>query len=760
MKSLQRYGFLLVISFFMGRIWLFQINPFGTAFFAALCAERKGKKAAAFAVLLGMFTSMQGIALLKYSILFSLLIFMDYLQIKVQKKWWTPLVTAVLCGGLNMALGLAISFVSVNTWETFWMSMLESLAIVALANIFQWGIRFFLYEEWTKELKNEELISVLAIVIMALYGIPTQVDAIISISGTIGYLLVLFMGFRYGAATGAMTGAAVGVLTTLQGKDMTLVGIYCLLGVSVGMFRTVGRICSAVAFVVMGGIMIIVAQNQVVGIVELRAIVSAIIIFFALPKKIVHMVEKDKKEESNLLEKEDLRVLANNRMEDFSNAFRRLSKSFAPEESRNSAVSAEELERIYEEISERICSGCINCKFCWGSQYEDTSANIHRILWQAGEEGAVTAEVVTPEFYSRCVRLPDYMEKAEEKMAVARMNMGWKNRLTENREIIARQMMEIAGALKSFTLDLEDIGETAPEEKQAVKEELKKAGVTVKQLSVCRRKERLEIAFTGKCTGHRCLTKTDIAQILSFATDVPICPGRGTRNVLSAQEETMYFCQDTKWKALTGVARVAKAEETVSGDNYSFLELTTGELLMILADGMGSGEQAYQDSGNLIEVLEHLMEAGFEKRSALRLLNTLLVANYEGKTFTTLDMVSINLHTGFCEIMKSGAAATFIRRETGVETIVSGALPVGVNLEAESDIAVRELRDGDMLIMVSDGVADEFEDWGKLGELIEELPCRNPTDMANQILMHALAKSSKEATDDMSVLVAGIWNKN
>ena len=66
---------------------------------------------------------------------------------------------------------------------------------------------------------------------------------------------------------------------------------------------------------------------------------------------------------------------------------------------------------------------------------------------------------------------------------------------------------------------------------------------------------------------------------------------------------------------------------SVSGDNYSFLELSgTGELLMVLTDGMGSGEMADRDSSNLIEALEYLMEAGFEKKSALRLLNTLFVA--------------------------------------------------------------------------------------------------------------------------------------
>ncbi len=72
------------------------------------------------------------------------------------------------------------------------------------------------------------------------------------------------------------------------------------------------------------------------------------------------------------------------------------------------------------------------------------------------------------------------------------------------------------------------------------------------------------------------------------------------------------FSDRTRYiRRLRGLARVDKSGESVSGDNYSFLELSgTGELLMVLTDGMGSGEMADRDSSNLIEALEYLMEAG------------------------------------------------------------------------------------------------------------------------------------------------------
>ena len=73
----KRYLLLLVAGFLTGRVWLYGINPFGVALFAAVAAERKGRKLLALFVLAGMFSSTEGLSLIKYLTLFLLVLSLE-----------------------------------------------------------------------------------------------------------------------------------------------------------------------------------------------------------------------------------------------------------------------------------------------------------------------------------------------------------------------------------------------------------------------------------------------------------------------------------------------------------------------------------------------------------------------------------------------------------------------------------------------------------------------------------------------------------
>lgn len=179
-------------------------------------------------------------------------------------------------------------------------------------------------------------------------------------------------------------------------------------------------------------------------------------LFCSLPfqGRVIHCVEEDIPErEEDSFAREDVRALANHQLEDFSDAFRRLSKSFE-NEMEEKGLSEERLEDIFAQLSRDTCNECINCKYCWNRHYEETNESLRQILWQVGQDGKCNDVTVSPDFQRRCMHLDEYVHQVEERIAGENVRLGWHNRMSENRRVMAEQMKEIAVALKSFTINL------------------------------------------------------------------------------------------------------------------------------------------------------------------------------------------------------------------------------------------------------------------------------------------------------------------
>ena len=201
-----------------------------------------------------------------------------------------------------------------------------------------------------------------------------------------------------------------------------------------------GRFVSGGLYLLVGVLLAVYSLKDLYGIIELRAMLSAVILFFAIPRRVIHCVEEDIPErEEDSFAKEDVRALANHQLEDFSDAFRRLSKSFE-NEMEEKGLSEERLEDIFAQLSRDTCNECINCKYCWNRHYEETNESLRRILWQVGQDGSVMMSQISPDFQRRCMHLDEYVHQVEERIAGENVRLGWHNRMSENRRVMAEQM--------------------------------------------------------------------------------------------------------------------------------------------------------------------------------------------------------------------------------------------------------------------------------------------------------------------------------
>lgn len=449
------------------------------------------------------------------------------------------------------------------------------------------------------------------------------------------------------------------------------------------------------------------------------------------------------------------------KLEGYAESFEKLSRTFDRMNRYKEDFSAEELSRMQTEVTGRVCIACGQSAICWASEDPPMYQVLYRFLQtlQKGQD----IEENTKELEEHCPYYGEMVEQILQIFEKAKLNMAWYNRLQENREVIAQQLNAMAYIMEDCARENKDISRQEGKMLATVKYSLKEAGVLIENLKILEKSSgKKEILLQGRSRSSRCLSVRELAKLISHTAGIRYVSDRENR-ALVGQESALYrFLEDSRYSVYYGIARMMKEGEQLSGDNFSFLPLDNGKFVMSLSDGMGCGVQACRESEMVIDLLEKFLEAGFHPETAIRMMNSAMVTHGENNLFSTVDVMQADLDTGQCEFYKIGASATFIKRGSQIECITGDDPPVGVFSKMDIHTIRRKLENGDFVIMVSDGVLDHLhvkDAREAMTDILRSLDTKNPDQMAKQILERILLFTGGQAKDDMTVLTAGIWEK-
>jgi stage II sporulation protein E len=212
-------------------------------------------------------------------------------------------------------------------------------------------------------------------------------------------------------------------------------------------------------------------------------------------------------------------------------------------------------------------------------------------------------------------------------------------------------------------------------------------------------------------------------------------------------------------RAVSGVARLPKRGGHISGDSYVGEPLSPDRYMLALSDGMGVGRGAAAESKQCVTLLRQILRAGFATDVAVKTVNSVLLLHSPEESFATVDLALLDLATGRTEFVKVGAAPSFVKRGSDVTVVKVSSVPVGIINQVQVEPEFRNLRPGDLVVLITDGVWDVCKnDHDKERWILEHLRRESSTDpeaVAESLLARAL-DYMPEAHDDMTVLVARI----
>ena len=757
-----RGAMIAMIGLVMSRTLLFDMNPIAIGYFAAAYTYKKNRLFLLIAMLAGLVTLGQPTIIVKYGLLMLVIAFVTYISEK-KDKMLSILALSILSCLITITFSISNGMVSLEYKKEIIVGILEGMLVMSLANMFYIAIDFIRTVNRNQLLTNQELISLAMLGGCFIYGLPDLTSYSFSVVETVAYLLIAVVAFKYGAGAGAVTGAACGVVLGIQSQNIMILGILCLVGIGTGMFRELGKIVAGVIFALSNIVLCFFIYPDFLAVGQVRALVSAVVIFWLLPKSIIRKVDLYTLEPEQRKQDQNLQAMTMAKLREFSDSFVKLSKSFYSLAETRQSFQREEVYDIFTSMSNGICKECRNCTKCWEKNYYNTQQTAGAVLEAAKAQGYVNAADFPMSFKERCIHFDQFVNETNKGIAVAAINMNWSNRMAESRVAIAGQLNEVASIIDDFSKSLNEAVEERDEKEELIKKFLKAYQLDVKKVSVIEKKnKRKQLYLSMRTKKGRCITTKEAADLLSKVYGKKIIPSNESKNIIAKEYHKVSFVEDTKFQVITGMARLSKDGEIVSGDTFSFLHLDSGETVMILSDGMGTGERANEESELVIDLLEQFLEAGFSEQSAIKLINSILVVNSDDQTVSTLDISSINLYTGICNFVKIGASTTFIKRNGCIEAIQSTNLPVGMFNEIDIEGSERKLYDGDYVIMVTDGMLDylsEIEKEEAFKNILAEIDVTNPQEMANVIMERVLEKEKHGVRDDMTVLVAGFWEK-
>ncbi|PLT33057.1 stage II sporulation protein E [Bacillus sp. V5-8f] len=759
---------LAIIGFLLGRaLILSQLAPFALPFFAAVYLIRRDRAPISLIGLVAGALSVHysnGITLFASVFLLLLLYKLKEPGLDVQFRTMSLYVFISL-----VVVGVAEQYIKNRTFQIYdgMMIGIEAGLAMILTLIFIQCIPLLSVRKKTQGLKTEEIISVIILLASVMTGTIGWTIYDLSVEHILSRYLVLLFGLAGGAAIGSTVGVVTGLIFSLASiaslYQMSLLAFSGLLG---GLLKEGKKAGVAIGLLIATMLIGLYGEGSSNIMITMYESIASVVLFLLTPAAIIANIAKHipgtmehSYEQQQYMKR--IRDVTAQRVAQFSNVFEALSASFSQLDEREDIVEEDkELDYFLSNVTERTCQICFKKDQCWGKNFDKTYESMQEIMHQLYENDGQLPQQTMKDWGKYCTKSQQVISVISQELMYYQANQRLKKQVKESRKLVADQLLGVSAVMDDFAKEIQRERQNHHLQEEQILEAIQDFGLAIGHVEIYSLEQgNIDIEMSVPYCHGRGECEKLIAPMLSDII--------GETIVVHSEECAAYpsgqchavFRSAKKFTIDTGVAHAAKGGGLISGDSYTTMEIGCGKYAVAISDGMGNGERAHFESTETLKLLQKFLLSGIEEKIAIKSVNSVLSLRTTDEIFSTLDLAMIDLQDAKAKFLKICSIPSFIKRGDKVIKIESSNLPMGIINEFDVDVVSEQLKAGDLLIMMSDGIFDapgnveNFEFWMK--RKLRELKTDDPQEIADVILEEVI-RAKGTIDDDMTIVTAKI----
>lgn len=368
-------------------------------------------------------------------------------------------------------------------------------------------------------------------------------------------------------------------------------------------------------------------------------------------------------------------------------------------------------------------------------------------------KGKLTLMDLPVEFTANCSFSNNVLYTFNSDISLYKDKLKLSRAFSDERELLGIQANSVARIIQELATSLSTQLSFSSETEKRLGDFLHKRGVLFSELMFYKNKNDFQVDIV---MDKEEFENKNVARLLSEALQRKIHVNSVVN--LSSSYSAISFTPSPKFDAVFGISQKCKKGNSLCGDCHSLTKIDEGRFMVAVNDGMGSGEVANSVSSLTTSMLENFMRTGMDYKFVVKILNKILTVSCPD-VFSCLDLAIIDLFDGQARFIKVGAPYGYILEKDNIKIVESSSLPLGISEKLSLTEGETTLKNGDTVVLISDGISDAFGSSTDLLEYLKTQTTGNPQTLADNILNQALTLD-KEIKDDMTVLCVKLFTKS